>query len=565
MLATPALVLACIPTGSTQPEPAAAPVTEDDEAIATRTALRALGLPPNTLPRMAQRTAQTYDPRRISVWLTAPDPELGEQASEVVVDVSFEPRVYVQSISWSGRLARRATTAPSVSEAYQKARACAARRFELWDEKHVVLVRTRAWDGVSAGRPGGHDVEFLWEAEKDGLRVGSCWIGLSGMPPLVDMYSAFISPEVGNTPPRLPALSCLPVVEGLCRAQDTIPAVVSGVRFGAHRRARKVSGPLWGFELWHMMDGYIARTGGGVDAESGTLAAPEEFRDHPDVVGAVEQIGDLPPEPQATRSAPHRVERDERQAIGAATEFLGLAADTLHPQVTWIEGWGSDPKACLTVDVAAAGDVPAHSVQMEVQAGEPYYVSRGQPPVPPGLARSEARLAGQPWQFAWDFAQHHFQPWPPTVVGESWRLLDDWGERFRYHTTDHLVRTGTWALVEVRGRVTGGRAFLYVTRYEARRAPKRSLGEMKVDLLEAVKVVRTEVNAQPGAIFLCSYGVPVLSHPASPTQNPAWEIRYLVGPGGPTPIVRWAAVDATNGSVIFLDHNEPDCCSLEAL
>ena len=84
--------------------------------------------------------------------------------------------------------------------------------------------------------------------------------------------------------------------------------------------------------------------------------------------------------------------------------------------------------------------------------------------------------------------------------------------------------------------------------------------EMRIDLLDAVETLRKEVEAQPGPIFLLDYGVPTLSHPSSPTQNPAWEVRYFVGPGGPEPIIRWGAVDATDGSIIYIDRDRPECC-----
>jgi hypothetical protein len=199
-------------------------------------------------------------------------------------------------------------------------------------------------------------------------------------------------------------------------------------------------------------------------------------------------------------------------------------------------------------------------VQLEVQSGAPYYVARAESPTYPGIEAKELQVAGLPWQFAWALAQRRFSPWSPAMVGEEQLTPKPWAASFWYHCPDHLVRTGTWALTEVQVHRAEGRVSWYVPRYAARRAPNRNLAEMTVDLLDAARVVRARVEAQAGAIFLLSYGVPVLSHPASPAQNPAWEIRYFVGPGGPRPIIRWAGVDATDGSLIYLDRETPYTC-----
>ncbi|MBM3499333.1 MAG: hypothetical protein FJX74_11760, partial [Armatimonadetes bacterium] len=554
-LLSAATVVVWTPAGAAWAQSAgdATPVTDGERDLALTTALEAAGLPADTVPRMVKSNGRVSDPRTIGVYLTVPDPELDAQTSQVLVEVRLQPRVYVSSISWGGRRARRATAAAALPEAYEKARTYAAGQFPLWDDRRTVLTTRHAWDGVSAGRPGS-DVVFAWQMADGGFPAGWCQVSLDGTPPLVSAYYASIAPVPAPGRPALRALSCLPVAQALCQAGGWSPAVVDEVRHEPAQPAAQGHGPHWGFSFWYTMEGYCGLTGCSIDATTGRLVFPEMYESDPDVVGAAERTRDPLPGAAPRPGPPPRVPRDDRQAVATAAEFLGLSADALRPRVTWAEGWGGEGKALLAVDVPATQDVPAHTVELEVQAAAPYYVSRAHSPTYPGLESRAAGLGDLPWQFAWDFSRHRFTPWSSTMAGETTRSEDPRTNRFWYHSTDHLVRTGTWALTEVRGHLAEGRGSLYVSRYEARRAPERSLAEMQVDLLDAVETVRAHVEAQPGAVFLLSYGVPVLSHPASPGQNPAWEIRYFVGPGGPEPIIRWAAVDATDGSLIYVDH-----------
>ncbi|MBM3501776.1 MAG: hypothetical protein FJX74_24235, partial [Armatimonadetes bacterium] len=190
-----AVAAAALPVGvglsQTVPLPGAA--TDDEKALALRTALEAAGLPADTVPRMVKSNGRVSDPRTIGVYLTAPDAELGGRTADLIVEVRFEPRLHVHRISWHGRGGNRAVEPTPASDAYAQARAYAAQRCEFWNERHAVLVRAAVWDGDPGQRPV-CDAEFTWEIESSGLASGECYVGLNGSPLLPTLYQTYMNP-----------------------------------------------------------------------------------------------------------------------------------------------------------------------------------------------------------------------------------------------------------------------------------------------------------------------------------------------------------------------------------
>jgi hypothetical protein len=544
-----------------QPPPVPSVTKGDEESVAVQTALQAVELGADTSPRLVKANGRPSDPRTIGVYFTVADPQLEGRTTELVVEVRFEPRVYVHSISWQERGRNRAAQPAPISEAYEVARAFAARKCEFWNDRRAVLVGAQVWAPDAEWRPI-HDAEFAWEVEDGGAPCGHCRVGLNGSPLLPTLYMADLRPVLATSVLPLRALDLLPVAEAFCVASNASPALVQGVAFQPSRVLARNPAPSWGFAFWHTVGGgCLARAGCAFDATRAVLTVPEVYRDNPAILSAAEEVRngtrtDVKQPPPPVR----QVHPDDREAIAAAAEFLGLDPASLRGPVAWTASPGRNPRGLLRIDLPASDQAAGRPVTIELEAAQPYYVCRAEVPQAPGLDTVALPQGGQLWQVAWDFVQRHRQPWLQTLAGETMRLPGSVGERFWYHTTDRLVRTGTWVKVEARASPRDRPAPLYVSLYEARRAPEHGVGEMRVDLLEAVQVVRDRAQAQPGAIFLVSYGVPALSHPASPNQNPAWEIRYFVGPGGPEPIIRWAAVDATDGSLIYIDHDAPDTC-----
>jgi hypothetical protein len=301
-----------------------------------------------------------------------------------------------------------------------------------------------------------------------------------------------------------------------------------------------------------------------VDAASARVLWPPKLGDDPVLLQGANQV--LAWEPRGGHTAVPKEPlpgRDPDRAISAAAAFLQCRPQELAVEtIEWTHPPGKPPEARLEVGSPAQPGRPATEVELTVRAADGWYVSSAQAEQAPGFASGVGPLALSD-ALARDSVGAWLGPRLPVPIIDHLTLIQDLREAgvvWWCHGTRDYLRTGSWAVCEVRPATLDGVRGYYISRYEARLAPEHAIDEMTVDLPEAVQTLRKEVESKPGATFLLDYAVPTLSHPSARNENPAWEIRYFVGPGGPEPIIRWAAVDATDGSLIYIDHDHPDTC-----
>ena len=541
-----------------------APLTDEDKATAIREAARFLGLAVEELKGASVSGGSDGErARTIGILADVPLPVPAEGAEQVSIAVRMMPRPFVRRAQWRVPGTLRLGEGLTPSAAHNFARAYAARQFGDWDDGRSVLTSVKANPTGDGGRA---TVQFHWGMADGGLSNGRCDVQITGDPPRVIAYGCDMSREFDADQVAGVALGSILPLESLTRQHwPGLPALLTAVRFLRSLPSFAEQRSAWEVAATAGPRGFATQCRTIIDAASAEVLWPPSDVENPELAAAARRGLDWRPGPVAAApAAPDIPQPDDEEALRVAAEFLGVAREELQVRdLRWDRGTAGWPKAVLTAE-ADAEPGQARAIELQVQAGARYYVSKAEALAPPGLRTEDVDLRRDE-PLATAYAQAHCPGWTEDMVAELRRPTDPdtgfWvGGHYWFHDTRELLRTGSWCFVEVRHVPPDAWQPCYVSRYEARLAPAHQLAEMEVDLLDAAETLRKEVEAKPGPIFLLDYGVPTLSHPSSPTQNPAWEVRYFVGPGGPEPVIRWGAVDATDGSIIYIDRDRPECC-----
>jgi hypothetical protein len=542
-----------------------APLTDEEKATAIREAAEFLGLAVEELEHASLSGGSDGGPARtIGILADVPLPVPAGGAEQVSIEVRMMPRPFVRRAQWRVPGTLRLGEGLTPSAAHNFARAYAARQFSDWDDRRSVLTRVKA---NATGDGGRATVQFHWAMADGGLSNGRCEVQITGDPPRVIAYGCDVPREFDADQVAGAALGCILPLEVLVRQQWAgLPALLSTVRFLPSLPSSPDQRSAWEVAASGWPRGFDAQCRTIIDAATAEVLWPRYDVDDPELAAAARRGLQWRPAPAPTAPpGPDMRQPDDDEALRVAAKFLGVAPERLGLRgLRWEDGAAGWPRALLTAELEGDEGARPRAVELEVQGGARYCVSKAEARQPPGLWTEDIDLRRDE-TLARGYAESHFPGWTDGMVAELrrpthadtgfWAAGDYW-----FHGTQELVRTGSWCFVEVRHVPPDAWQPCYVSRYEARLAPEHRIDEMTVDLLEAVATLRKEVEAQPGATFLLDYGVPTLSHPASPTQNPAWEVRYFVGPGGPEPVVRWGAADATDGSIIYIDRDKPECC-----